>query len=162
MNDRHQTKPYPLRVDGELRQRLEDAAKSAGRSLNSEISDRLERSFFDNSFSYLMDNRISEYERLREKSQSILKLMNELQSEAHEMRDTTSPAELKQIELIQQELSFLHQERSLIYKLLETISDGFNTVLNLGYSENVIVPLPGHDETPTPHSGGSSKNRKVK
>lgn len=44
MNDRHQTKPYPLRMSEELRGRLEEAAKEMGRSLNAEIVLRLESS----------------------------------------------------------------------------------------------------------------------
>ena len=45
MSDRHQTKPYPLRLPDELRERLEAEAKTAGRSLNAEITQRLEASF---------------------------------------------------------------------------------------------------------------------
>lgn len=45
MNDRHQTKPYPLRMGDALRAKLEDQAKDMGRSLNAEIVGRLEESF---------------------------------------------------------------------------------------------------------------------
>lgn len=45
MSDRHQQKPYPLRMSDELRARLEQASKDVGRSLHAEIVDRLERSF---------------------------------------------------------------------------------------------------------------------
>lgn len=45
MTERHQTKPYPLRMGDELRDRLSAAAVDAGRSLNAEIVDRLEKSF---------------------------------------------------------------------------------------------------------------------
>lgn len=43
MNDRHSQKPYPLRMQDEMRRHLEDAAKASGRSLNAEILARLER-----------------------------------------------------------------------------------------------------------------------
>lgn len=39
--------PYPLRLDPELRKRLEHVAKHAGRSLQAEISARLEQSLED-------------------------------------------------------------------------------------------------------------------
>lgn len=39
--------PYPLRLDPDLRQRLEHSAKQSGRSLQSEIAARLERSLED-------------------------------------------------------------------------------------------------------------------
>lgn len=39
--------PYPLRLDPELRKRLEYVAKQAGRSLQSEIAARLEQSLED-------------------------------------------------------------------------------------------------------------------
>lgn len=42
---RHQQKPYPLRIPDELRDRLDAAAKAAGRSLNAEMALRLEESF---------------------------------------------------------------------------------------------------------------------
>lgn len=45
MNDRHQTKPYPLRMGDGLRSKLEDQAREMGRSLNAEIVGRLEESF---------------------------------------------------------------------------------------------------------------------
>ena len=45
MTDRHQQKPYPLRITNELRTQLEIAAKATGRSLNAEIAWRLEASF---------------------------------------------------------------------------------------------------------------------
>lgn len=41
---RHQQKPYPLRIPDELRDRLDAAAKAAGRSLNAEMALRLEES----------------------------------------------------------------------------------------------------------------------
>lgn len=44
MNDRHQTKPYPLRMGEDLRAKLEEKAKEMGRSLNAEIVSRLEAS----------------------------------------------------------------------------------------------------------------------
>lgn len=43
MSDRHQQKPYPLRMTDELRARLETAAEAGLRSLHSEIVWRLER-----------------------------------------------------------------------------------------------------------------------
>lgn len=45
MSDRHQQKPYPLRITDELRAKLEASAKEAGRSLNAEISHRLQATF---------------------------------------------------------------------------------------------------------------------
>lgn len=45
MNDRHQQKPYPLRMSDELRGRLEEAAENGNRSLHSEIVARLQKSF---------------------------------------------------------------------------------------------------------------------
>jgi len=45
MSDRHQTKPYPLRMPDDLRQQLEAAAKENHRSLNAEIVARLQESF---------------------------------------------------------------------------------------------------------------------
>ncbi|WP_426715610.1 Arc family DNA-binding protein [Chromobacterium violaceum] len=45
MNDRHTIQPYPLRLQRELRAELEAAAKDNGRSLHSEIVQRLEQSF---------------------------------------------------------------------------------------------------------------------
>ncbi|MCK8648886.1 Arc family DNA-binding protein [Ralstonia insidiosa] len=45
MNDRHQQKPYPLRISTELRDMLEGAAGVNGRSLNAEITARLQESF---------------------------------------------------------------------------------------------------------------------
>jgi hypothetical protein len=45
MNDRHQQKPYPLRMSEELRKELEAAAGASGRSLNAEIVARLQGSF---------------------------------------------------------------------------------------------------------------------
>lgn len=40
-----QQPPYPLRISPDLRRRLEEAADASRRSLNAEISERLERSF---------------------------------------------------------------------------------------------------------------------
>lgn len=37
--------PFPVRLPAELREKLDSASKDAGRSLNSEIVDRLEKSF---------------------------------------------------------------------------------------------------------------------
>lgn len=45
MSDKHQTPSYPLRISAELRSRLEDSARENKRSLNAEISARLEESF---------------------------------------------------------------------------------------------------------------------
>lgn len=45
MEDRHQKAPYPLRISNELRKRLEESAKDGARSLNAEITARLEKSF---------------------------------------------------------------------------------------------------------------------
>lgn len=45
MTDRHQQKPYPLRMSDELRAKLEAAAKDGLRSLHAEILSRLEASF---------------------------------------------------------------------------------------------------------------------
>lgn len=45
MTDRHQQKPYPLRMPEDLRAQLEQAAKAGARSLHSEILARLEASF---------------------------------------------------------------------------------------------------------------------
>ena len=42
-----QVHPYPVRLTPELREKLEDAAKTAGRSLNAEMLLRLEASFFE-------------------------------------------------------------------------------------------------------------------
>lgn len=47
MSDKHQTPSYPLRISAELRSRLEDSARENKRSLNAEISARLEESFLD-------------------------------------------------------------------------------------------------------------------
>ena len=47
MADRHQIKPYPLRMPDELRERLDEAAKTIGRSLHAEIVARLAASFSD-------------------------------------------------------------------------------------------------------------------
>ena len=51
MTDRHQQKPYPLRMPDELRTRLEDASKKGSRSLHAEIIARLEASFSESSAS---------------------------------------------------------------------------------------------------------------
>jgi len=45
MTDRHQQKPYPLRMPNELRARLEEAAQEGSRSLHAEIVTRLQASF---------------------------------------------------------------------------------------------------------------------
>ncbi|MGE8451477.1 MAG: Arc family DNA-binding protein, partial [Pseudomonadales bacterium] len=45
MTDRHQQKPYPLRMPDELRARLEEAAQEGSRSLHAEILSRLESTF---------------------------------------------------------------------------------------------------------------------
>ena len=45
MTDRHQSPSYPLRLPEELRQRVVDAAKASGRSLNAEVISRLQASF---------------------------------------------------------------------------------------------------------------------
>ena len=45
MTDRHQQKPYPLRMPDELRARLEEAAAAGSRSLHAEIVARLQASF---------------------------------------------------------------------------------------------------------------------
>ncbi|WP_313146391.1 Arc family DNA-binding protein [Diaphorobacter nitroreducens] len=45
MTDRHQQKPYPLRMPDELRTKLEQAAQAGSRSLHAEILARLEASF---------------------------------------------------------------------------------------------------------------------
>lgn len=45
MSDRHAISPYPIRMPHELRQALEETAKSGSRSLHAEIIARLERSF---------------------------------------------------------------------------------------------------------------------
>lgn len=44
MTDRHQQKPYPLRMPDQLRTGLEDLARAGGRSLHSEILQRLHMS----------------------------------------------------------------------------------------------------------------------
>lgn len=44
-NDKQQVNPYPIRLTKELRERLEEAAKVSGRSLNAEMLLRLEASF---------------------------------------------------------------------------------------------------------------------
>lgn len=45
MADRHQAQAYPLRLTEDLKERVSDSAKANGRSLNAEISARLQRSF---------------------------------------------------------------------------------------------------------------------
>jgi len=45
MSDRHQIQPYPIRMPPELRERLENSAKSGNRSLHAEIVARLQASF---------------------------------------------------------------------------------------------------------------------
>ena len=45
MTDRHQIAPYPLRMEQELRDRIERAAKANNRSMNAEIVSRLQNSF---------------------------------------------------------------------------------------------------------------------
>jgi plasmid stability protein len=45
MTERNQKPPYPLRIPDELRTALEAFAAQHGRSLNAEITDRLEKSF---------------------------------------------------------------------------------------------------------------------
>lgn len=45
MSDRHQTKPYPLRMPEELRENLKSIAQENNRSLNAEIVARLQESF---------------------------------------------------------------------------------------------------------------------
>lgn len=45
--DKQQVNPYPIRLTVELRAKLEDAAKTEGRSLNAEMLLRLESSFED-------------------------------------------------------------------------------------------------------------------
>lgn len=44
MTDRHQQKPYPLRMPDDLREKLEAAARDGSRSLHAEILFRLESS----------------------------------------------------------------------------------------------------------------------
>lgn len=50
MADRHQAQAYPLRLNEELKERVAAAAKEAGRSLNAEIADRLQKSFESEAF----------------------------------------------------------------------------------------------------------------
>lgn len=45
MNDRHAISPYPVRMPGELRKRLDESAREGSRSLHAEIISRLEESF---------------------------------------------------------------------------------------------------------------------
>lgn len=49
MTDRHQQKPYPLRMPEDLRAKLEDAANQGSRSLHAEILARLDASLSNNS-----------------------------------------------------------------------------------------------------------------
>ena len=42
-----QVSPYPVRLTPELREKLEESARTAGRSLNAEMMLRLEASFVD-------------------------------------------------------------------------------------------------------------------
>ena len=44
MSDRHQTKPYPLRMPDDLREKLKEVAQDNNRSLNAEIVARLQDS----------------------------------------------------------------------------------------------------------------------
>lgn len=45
MTGKHQQQSYPLRMSDELRERLEEAARESGRSMNAEIVARLQASF---------------------------------------------------------------------------------------------------------------------
>lgn len=47
MTEKKQAAPYPIRPSAELRRKLEEAARVAGRTLHSEIIARLEASFVD-------------------------------------------------------------------------------------------------------------------
>lgn len=55
--------PFGLRMQSELRARLESAAEDAGRSLNAEIVSRLEQSFVDAILAPTADNDLSQYQR---------------------------------------------------------------------------------------------------
>ncbi|QWF19304.1 Arc family DNA-binding protein [Lysobacter capsici] len=78
MNDRHQIKPYPLRMQEELRERLDAAAGANGRSLHAEILARLESSLSKESSddlltTFLRDQVIEEFE---QKQNDALKKIN--------------------------------------------------------------------------------------
>lgn len=72
--------PFGLRMQPELRQRLETAAKEAGRSLNAEIVARLESSIsqpmqgalVDQSISLVLERQLKDMERLQKKLHNIL------------------------------------------------------------------------------------------
>lgn len=55
MSDRHQTKPYPLRMPEELREALQAKAAESRRSLNAEIVARLESSLLGEQIDKEMD-----------------------------------------------------------------------------------------------------------
>ncbi|CAN7423047.1 Arc family DNA-binding protein [Paraburkholderia hospita] len=62
MSDRPQQPPYPLRMPQELRERLEEAAKATGRSLNAEIVQRLESSLLHSPDEVSRQLRLTEFE----------------------------------------------------------------------------------------------------
>lgn len=66
-----QVNPYPIRLTHELRERLEIAAKQAGRSLNAEMLLRLELSFKNEVEAFESSNVLTE-ERVREIFNEIL------------------------------------------------------------------------------------------
>jgi predicted DNA-binding protein len=67
--------PFPVRLPAELREKLDSASKDAGRSLNSEIVDRLEKSF-PNVDQMIINHRAAE---IREIDLALLALHDEAQ-----------------------------------------------------------------------------------
>ncbi|MDY4297542.1 MULTISPECIES: Arc family DNA-binding protein [unclassified Xanthomonas] len=130
--------PFGLRMQPELRERLEAAANEAGRSLNAEIAERLELSFSRKDFPWLLESRINEYEALMQKRDEILNEMNKMQAFAHELASSDLAEDARHVQLLQERLARLHEERALLAKLADTVSESFNIVLKLGADHGAI------------------------
>lgn len=98
MSDRHQQKPYPLRMPDDLRYKLEIAAQDGNRSLHSEIVSRLEGSlkgFLDKDLTVKMLN--DEVNRLTDElrtvrgagSRSLSRLDDTIEAQVRSVMDAT-------------------------------------------------------------------------
>jgi predicted HicB family RNase H-like nuclease len=72
--------PFGLRLQPELKRRVEDAAKASGNSLNAEIAVRLEASFAADDARQGLDDQVEamrgEIDNLREEVKSLRRLVN--------------------------------------------------------------------------------------